>query len=80
MNIQLIQGDFSVNDAIGIINAMIEIKIKYHENKIQKLSNEEDIKAREEKIKRLQKERLELRNEMLGRTGTVHLDSVIHIG
>jgi hypothetical protein len=80
MNIQLIQGEFSANDAIGIINEMIGIKIKYHENKIQKLSNEEDIKAREEKIKRLQQERFELRNELLGRKGTVHLDSVIHIG
>lgn len=80
MNIQLIQGDFSVNDAIGIINEMIEIKIKYHENKIQKLSNEEDIKAREEKIKRLQKDRFELRKELLGKAGTIHLDSLINIG
>lgn len=80
MHIQLIQGEFGVSDAFGIINELIEIKIRYHENKIQKLSNEEDIKAREEKIKRLQKDRFELRKELLGKTGTIQVESVINIG
>ena len=44
MNIQLIKGEFSSNDAIELIAQMIHIKIKYHENKINNLSNEEDLK------------------------------------
>lgn len=56
MNIQLIQGEFSTNDALDLITQMIQVKIKYHENKIASNKNEEDIKARESKIKSLQKE------------------------
>jgi len=47
MNKQLIQGIFLANDALGIIEKMIAIKIQYHENKINNTSNEEDIKNRE---------------------------------
>lgn len=64
MNIQLIQGVFSSGDAVSLITQMIQIKIKYHEGKINKDSHEEDIKAREEKIKRLQRELHELKNHM----------------
>jgi hypothetical protein len=78
MNFQLIQGQFSVNEAIDIITQMIQIKIKYHENKISKINNEEDIKYREEKIKRLQKELFEVRKELLARTESIKMDAVIH--
>lgn len=61
MNIKLIQGEFSGNDAIELIGQMIQVKIKYHENKINNRSNEEDIKSFEVKIKQLQKELFELR-------------------
>ncbi|MDP2176110.1 MAG: hypothetical protein Q8K70_09410 [Bacteroidota bacterium] len=61
MNIQLIQGEFNSKDALELITQMIHIKIKYHESKISKNGNEEDVKNRESKIKRLQKELYELR-------------------
>ena len=61
MNIKLIQGEFKANDAIELIAQMIQVKIKYHENKINNRSNEEDIKAFEVKIKQLQKELYDLR-------------------
>lgn len=61
MNIKLIQGEFSGYDAIELINQMIQVKIKYHENKINNQSNEEDIKSCEVKIKQLQNELFELR-------------------
>ncbi len=79
MNIQLIQGEFSVMDAVDIISQMIQTKIKYHENKIEKLSNEEDIKAREEKIKQLQKEQYKLKKIMLAKSGSIKIDTVIRI-
>jgi len=64
MKIQLIQGEFNSKDAIELIAQMVHIKIKYHENKINNQSTEEDIKARESKIKSLQKELFELRKTL----------------
>ena len=61
MNIQLLQGEFNSDDALDLITKMIHVKIKYHENKIATNTKEEDIKARESKIKRLQKELYDLR-------------------
>lgn len=79
MNIQLIQGQFNAKDAIDIITQMIHIKVKYHENKINISSNEEDIKFRESKIKRLQKELFEFRNTIDKKIENVKLDAIIQI-
>ena len=54
MNIQLIEGQFNKKEALELITQMIHIKIKFHENKINNNSNEEDVKYRETKIKNLQ--------------------------
>ena len=61
MNLQLIQGQFNSKEAIDIIAQMIHVKIKFHENKINSGSSEEDIKYRESKIKKLQKDLYEFR-------------------
>jgi len=58
---QLIQGNFSKKDAIEIITQMIHVKIKFHENKINSQSSEEDIKMRERRITQLQKDLYEAR-------------------
>ena len=80
MNIQLIQGGFSPEDAVDLISQMIQTKIKFHEGKIARHGSEEDIKYRESKIKRLQQELNDLRNSIYGKNGIVKLDAVIHIG
>ena len=79
MNIQLIQGNFSAMDALEIITQMIHIKIKFHENKISHNSNEEDIKGRETKIKRLQKDLYEIRNYIEHSGGKINIQSDIHL-
>ncbi len=79
MNLQLIQGEFSSNDALELIAQMVHIKIKYHESKIDRHSNEEDIKTREIKIKRLQKELFELRKTMNSKTNNVKVDAIIRV-
>lgn len=79
MNIQLIQGEFSSNDALELITQMVHIKIKYHENKINSHTNEEDIKTREAKIKRLQKELFELRKTINSKTNSVKVEAIIKI-
>ncbi len=79
MNIQLIQGEFSSNDALELITQMVHIKIKYHENKINSHTNEEDIKTREAKIKRLQKELFELRKTINSKTNSLKVEAIIKI-
>lgn len=61
MKIQLIQGEFSAKDALDLITHLIHVKIKFHERKITEGINEEDVKMREMKIKRLQKDLYETR-------------------
>jgi len=79
MQIQLIQGEFSSMEAFELITQMVHIKIKYHENKIAKNSSEEDIKYRESKIKRLQKELFELRNSVEKNGGNIKLEGIITV-
>ena len=79
MNIQLIQGQFSAKDAIDIVTQMIQVKVKYHENKISNSLNEEDIKFRETKIKRFQKELFDFRNYINEKSEGVKLDAIIKI-
>lgn len=78
-SIQLIQGTFNSEDAVNIITQMIHIKIRYHENKINNSSHEEDIKYRESKIKSLQKDLFELRKEMSLKSDDVVMSAIINI-
>ncbi len=79
MQVKLISGEFNALEGLDIITQMIQIKIKNHENKINNLSNEEDIKIRENKIKELQKELYELRNNLNNNRQNVKLDATIHV-
>jgi hypothetical protein len=79
MNIQLIQGNFDAKDALEIITQMIQVKIKFHENKISHKSNEEEIKGRETKIKRLQKDLNDIRHFMENCGGKINIQSEIHL-
>ena len=80
MNIQLIQGEFSAPDALELVTQMIQLKIKYHESKIVTDTSEEDIKYRESRIKRLQKELAELRETMILNNKNIQLEVTIKIG
>ncbi len=79
MNIQLIQGNFNAKDALEIISQMVQVKIKYHESKISNNNNEEDIKFREAKIKRLQKDLFDIRNFIEDSGGKINIKSEIHL-
>ena len=79
MNIQLIQGQFSINDAVDIITQMVQVKIKFQENKIQHSSNEEDIKMREARIKQLQTTLLETKKYIENNGERVNIQSEIHL-
>lgn len=79
MNIQLIEGEFEAKDALEIISQMIQVKIKYHENKINNLENEEDIKLRETKIKKLQKTLQECRENIADADKKIKLNAIINL-
>ncbi len=79
MNIQLINGEFKSNDALDLIAQMMHVKIKFHENKINGSELEEDSKAREAKIKRLQQDLFELRNTIDSKSTGVKINAIINI-
>lgn len=79
MTVQLINGRFSASEAIDIITQMIHVKIKFHENKINADSTEEDTKSRESKIKQLQKELYEARAGIARSGGEVVIDCKIQL-
>lgn len=78
MNIQLIQGHFSAEEVIEIVTKMMNIKIKFHEKKISNSSNEEDIKMRENKIKKLQND-LKAFREALSKKEHVNVEANIAV-
>jgi hypothetical protein len=61
MNFQLVQGGYNTADAIELLSKMMEVKINFHEGKISETTAEEDIKFRENKIKKLQNDLAELK-------------------
>ena len=73
MNLNLIHGQFSSKDAIDIITQMTQVKIKYHEDKIHHTNNEEDIKMREQRIKKLQDNLAVARKHIENKTGVIAL-------
>jgi hypothetical protein len=80
MEIQLIHGEFSSNEALELLTQMIHVKIKYHESKIMIDSTEEDMKYRESKIKNLQNQLFELKDTLYkSKNGNVVVDAMIKI-
>ncbi len=77
MNIKLIEGQFNNKEALDLITQVIHIKIKFHENKINNNSNEEDVKYRETKIKNLQKELFELKYYLDNNGNSVQLEAQV---
>ncbi len=79
MKINLIHGHFKASDAISIITKMIDVKIKFQEEKIKDSDNEEDVKMRENRIKALQKDLYESRKWIERHGDNVSLHSEINL-
>ncbi|MCL6460853.1 MAG: hypothetical protein I4O51_03165 [Flavobacterium micromati] len=79
MTIQLLEGEFDANDAVELITKMIEVKIKFHESKISKSQQEEDIKSRENKIKALQNSLYDARTFLNSKNDSVNINSSLKI-
>ncbi len=79
MDIQLIKGQFDSAEAIEMITQLIHVKIRFHENKINHASSEEDIKMRENRIKQLQKDLYELRHHLSPKNKYLSIESNISL-
>ncbi|MBS1598352.1 MAG: hypothetical protein JST75_09000 [Bacteroidetes bacterium] len=79
MNINLIKGSFTAGEATELITQLIQVKIKFHENKISKTHNEEDIKMREKRIKQLQEDLYNARKHIGKRQNTIAIESEIFL-
>lgn len=77
MKLHLIKGQFTSKEAIALLTKMIDLKIRFQEEKIKSADSEEDIKMREGRIKSLQKELYESRTMIEASGGTVSLEGEI---
>jgi hypothetical protein len=61
MKVQLLKGSFNPKELEKILAELINVKIKYHESKINSSDEEETMKMRENRIIKLQNELSEIR-------------------
>ncbi len=79
MKIQLIKGSFTPKEAEKLISDLIQVKIKYHEDKITDDDHEETMKMRENRIIKLQNELTEARKNILKHKDFLVIESEITI-
>jgi hypothetical protein len=79
MKIQLIEGSFDKQDALNLLSKIIKVKIDFHESKIDADSNAEDIRMREQKIKKLQNNLMGLRNKIHDGSNGIVLNASVEI-
>lgn len=60
MNFKLINGIFTRSEAYEILSRMIEVKLSFQESKLAELTDEEEIKARKQRIETLRHDLEEL--------------------
>jgi hypothetical protein len=79
MKIEIIKGAYSSADAVELLIRIVVAKIKFHEGKINASDNEEDIKMRENRIRKLQQDLHEVRQYLTNANGRIHLHSDLNI-
>jgi hypothetical protein len=72
------QGQFNAQDAVDIITQLINVKIKFHENKIESSDGEEATKMREKRIKDLQRDLHSAREHILANGKSISIESIVH--
>lgn len=79
MHLELLKGSFSRNEALDILTRMIQVKIQFHESKIERSHQEEDIKMRENRIQELQRQFYEAKKQILDGPESCSLHAVVEI-
>ncbi len=79
MEIKLVTGSFEQREALDLITRLIDVKIRFHEERIRKSDQEEDIKQRETKIIRLQQDLYTIRQELGRSDKRVSIDAELNV-
>ena len=79
MELQLIQGQFSPQEALSLLREMVDVKIKFHERKIATAASEEDIKFREKRIKDLQAEWQQFQTQLQQNERSISLKAAVNV-
>jgi len=79
MNVPLLKGNFSSAEALDLLHQLFQVKIKFHESKIETSQNEEDIKMREQRIKALQHDFATAKNTILSGGSSCVMESDIKL-
>ena len=77
MKISLLKGSFSPKEIEKIVTELIQVKIKFHEEKIQSSDEEETMKMRENRIIKLQNDLKELRDFLNNSDSFINVDAEI---
>ena len=77
MKISLLKGSFSPKEIEKLITELIQVKIKFHEEKIQSSDEEETMKMRENRIIKLQNDLKELRAFLNNTDSLINVDAEI---
>ena len=80
IRVNLANGVFYSGDAASIIRGMIEVKVKFHEDKISRLSNMEEIKMREQRIKELQRIQSKIQDWLKAHGEQTNLELTLSVG
>lgn len=80
IRVNLANGVFYSGDAASIIRGMIEVKVKFHEDKISRLSNIEEIEMREQRIKELQRMQSKIQEWLKAHGEQANLELTLSVG
>lgn len=80
IRVNLANGVFYSGDAASIIRGMIEVKVKFHEDKISRLSNMEEIKMREQRINELQRMQSKIQEWLKAHGEQANLELTLSVG
>jgi hypothetical protein len=80
IQMKLADGIFYTGDAASIIRGMIDVKVKFHEDKISRLSNMEEIKMREQRIKELQRIQSKFQDWLKAHGEQTNLELTLSVG
>jgi hypothetical protein len=79
MKLDLVKGSFTQTEAVDLLTRLVHVKIRFHEDKIEKSHNEEDIKMRETRIKELQRDFFEAKKSILANHDSCSMQAMIEI-
>lgn len=77
MTLELMNGAFSGPELLSLLEPMIQTKIRFNESKIDQAASEEDIKMRESRIKQLQLDWQNIRQQIGQQEGLVKVNAVV---